>query len=389
VEFAVLSLTTNLGALSVFDQFVFAEPFACALETSANDGLGDGTAEWPGQCPGTYVNPIGSSGGTVIDNAIGFVKKRISLELNIAGITLTNLALVEDEDFPDIQGGTNHEHDHFVPGEPYHVGATDSIVDNATPTFGFGDVIAISGQTVSGITVSGSTTFCAGQRNYIKKRNWQYEVNKACTAAFGGAGPEIEGGAKTPILFEEETLDIEGIEVGGVVFDVSTVWRPNLDNGLFTSITASFSVLDMAYVVVSMSSNNITNLSLDEIDVYVTSGNLSLILIDFGGNLSFDLTIATLSVVLNPNQNPADLVISMQFVAGTGITYLSASLGITRGPLSLDTTTTWSGGTGTLEWSSTTFDLSVDGGGGISFGASFTYTPTGMGTTSIELGVIF
>src|SRR5574337_35581 len=94
VEFAILSLTTNLGALAVNDDFVFATPFGCSLVPGT----------WSGQRDGANVGPIGD---------VGFVKKRIELELNIAGITLTNLALFEDVDFPDIQGGSNHEHDHF------------------------------------------------------------------------------------------------------------------------------------------------------------------------------------------------------------------------------------------------------------------------------------
>jgi hypothetical protein len=374
VEFAVLSLTTNLGALSVFDQFVFATPFGCALEAEGN---GSNTAEWSGQCPGTYVEPVGD---------VAFVKKRISLELNIAGITLTNLAIFEDVDFPDIQGGGNHEHDHFAPGDIYYTTDVNSTVDDNTPTYGFGDVISISGQTVSGITVSGSTTFCASKRNYIKKRNWAYEVNKACTASFGNLVDPIEGGAKTPILFEEETLSLSGIEIGGVSFDIDTVWTPG--GGIETDVSASFSVLDLAFVVVTLSSDNLTSLNLSEIDVFVSSGNLSLIAVDFGGDLNFDLTILTFSVVLNPNQNPADLVVTLITAAGYGLVELDMSLGITRGPLSLDTTTTFEGA-GYLEWTGTSFDLSVDSGGGLDFGASFFYGPDGMGTISINLGVLF
>ena len=382
VEFSILSLTTNLGALSVFDEFVFAAPFGCTNFPATNS-----------QCAGGDVSPIGASGGhNVVDNSIGFVKKRIELELNIAGITLTNLAIFEDVDFPDIQGGgatSPHDHDHFVPGSAtgvYFVDQVDSVVDNQTPTFGFGDVISITGQTVSGITVSGSTAICASGRNYIKKRNWKYEVNKACTAQFGMNTTPIESGAKTPLLFEEETLDVEGIEVGGVTIDVSTTFKPL--GPIDSTITASFSVLDLANVVATLTSDNITNLTLSKITLAITSGNLSIDLVDTKGDLSIDQTTATLSVVLNPNQNPADFVASITTKAGTGVTSLSLSLGISRGALSLDTATTFSG-SGTLAWSKTSFDLGVDGGGGITFGASFSYGPTGMGDASITLGVVF
>jgi len=253
---------------------------------------------------------------------------------------------------------------------------------------------------VSGITVTGSTAICASGRNVIKKRSWPYEVNKACTATFGNLTTEIEGGAKTPLLFEEETLSIEGVEVGSVTLDAYTSWHPNDANGFTTDIVASFSLLDLADVVVTLTSNNITNLSLDEIDIVVSSGNLTIILVDVGGDLQIDLTEAVLAVVLNPNQNPADLVIDIVVCGDTavaaiicgdpGLASASFSLGISRGALSLDTTTEFvATGGGTLEWNSTSFSLSVDTGSGISFGAEFEYTPFGMGTTSIQLGVVF
>jgi len=313
------------------------------------------------------------------------------MELNIAGITLTNLALFEDVDFPDINKSESHTHDHYGVGGTYNVGQTNGQVNDQTPTYGFGDVITLSGQTVSGITVTGSTTICASGTNTIKKRSWPYEVNKACTASIGNILEEegsIEDGAKTPLLFEEETLSVEGVVVGSVTLDVYTEWHPNDDNGFFTEIVASFSLLDLADVVVTLSSNNITNLSIDEIDIVVSSGNLTLVLVDDGGNLSIDETTAVLSVVLNPNQNPADLTIVIVAEEGTGVTLAAFSLGISRGALSLDTTTVFAGA-GALDWVGTSFSLSVDTGSGISFGAEFEYTPGGMGETTIELGVTF
>ena len=374
VEFAVLSLTTNLGALAVFDQFVFAEPFGCFAFPAT------------GQCSGQLVAPIGDGDGDgVIDRAVGFVKKRIQLELNIAGITLTNLALFEDVDFPDIQGGGDHEHDHFDTVTPYFVGQINETVDDQTPTFGFGDVISISGQTVSGITVTGATALCASGRNYIKKRSWTWEVNEACTAGFGNGTTPLEGGAKTPLLFEQEDLTISGIEVGGVTFDISTTFVPL--NPISSVITASTNVLDLADLTLTFTSNNITNLSLSSITAVLVSGNLVLVLVDFGGDLSLDLSIATLSVVLNPNQNPADFSVSLS-ANNAGLSSAAFTLGISRGAINLDSTTTFSGA-GTLSWSSTSFSIDVDGGGGINFGADFSYTPTGMGPTSISLGITF
>jgi hypothetical protein len=391
VEFAVLSLNTNLGALNVSDEFVFASPFACDIFPAGVSDFGGIV----GQCAGNAVTPIGDADGDgVIDNAVGFVKKRIGLELNIAGITINNLAIFEDVDFPDIQGinpGTglnDHEHDHFGTGTPYFLNGVNSVVDDQTPTFGFGDVITLTGQTVSGITLSGSTFLCADQRNYIKKRSWNYEVNEACTAQFGQPGGTVlEDGAKTPLLFEKETLSISGVEIGGVSLSIDTTFVPL--QPVISEITASMALLDLADVTVSLLSDNITALSIGSIVINVSSGNFALSLLDFGGDLDIDIYIATLSTVLNANQNPADFSVTAIGINGVGLVRLDFNLGISRGPFNFSSRSSFTGGNADLNWSSTTFNVDMDLDTGLSFGANFNYTPLGMGTTSISLGVTF
>ena len=380
VEFAILNLNTSLGALQVNDQFVFAEPFACTSFPAA------------GQCSGENVIAIGDGDGDgVVDRAVGFVKKRIGLELNIAGITLNNLAIFEDVDFPDIQGGGGHEHDHFdgtsAGQTTYNVGAINSTVDDQTPTFGFGDVISVSGQTVSGITVTGSTAFCASGRNYIKKRSFQWEVNKACTAGFGNGSTPVEGGAKSPVLFEREDLTISGVELGGISFDLTTVFIPL--QPLSSTLNASFNLLDLADITATLTSTNITNLSFNSLSIAVTSGNLTVALVDNNGDFQFDGTSSSLSLVLNPNQNPADLTISLVSDAN-GLSSASFALGISRGILNLDTSNVFVGdGSGNLDWAATTFVLSVDYGNGFALSAVAGFSPAGLGTVNINMGVTF
>lgn len=397
VEFAVLSLRTSLGALSVDDEFVFAAPFGCA--------------DWPEDavCSGANVIPVGDEDGDgVVDNGVGFVKKRINLQLTIAGISLENLAIFEDVDFPDIDNDDDggHEHDHFGPlaaagsdgpivGPTYNTSDTNSTVNDATPTFGFGDVITISGETVSGISVTGSTAICAGGTNTIKKKSWQYEVNSACTASFGGAlgavsddeDIAIEGGAKTPLLFESETLTLSNIEVGGITFAFTTVFKPG--EPLEAEGTASFNVLGLADIVVSFSSSNITNLTLSEIVATIISDKITIVLTDTDGDLTVDTTEATLVVTLNPNQNEATLTASITTEKDTGVTDASFALSISRTILTLSTTSSFAGDSGELAWDETSFSMSVDGGAGISFSFNTSYTPTGMGATSIKLTVGF
>lgn len=379
VEFAIIGVNTSLGALQVDDDFVYASPFGC---TSFPGGLG-------GQCAGQNVFVMGDGDNDgIVDGAVGFVKKRIELELNIAGITINNLALFEDVDFPDINNSVflPHEHDHFsVPGTPYFLASTDGIVDNQTPTFGFGDVITLSGQTVSGITVTGRTAFCADGFNTIKKRSWPWEVNKACTSQFGQDTTPLEGGAKTPLLFEREDLIISGVEVGGVSFTISTTFRPL--KPISSVITANFQILDLAFVSVRLTSDNITDLSLSRIVTVVSSGNLDVTLIDFGGDLQVDLLAFTLALTINQNQNPADLVISV--VTGeNGLEEAVFALGLTRGVLALDSATVFVGN-GDLTWAGTSITLSVDQGIGFVVSAGTVFTPGGMGAVEMNLGFTF
>jgi len=394
IEFAIINLNTNLGALQVNDQFVFAEPFACTLFTGGAVSNSNTTAagSLAGQCPGNNVVAIGDGDGNgIADSEVGFVKKRIGLELNIAGITINNLAIFEDVDFPDIQGiggGGTHEHDHFDGTLLYDLSNVNSIVDDQTPTFGFGDVISISGQTVSGITVTGLTAFCASGRNFIKKRSFDWEVNKACSAGFGNGSTPLEGGAKTPLLFELEQLWIEGIELGGIAIDIHTDFVPL--KPISSVIEASFTILDLADVQVQLMSMNITQLEMSTITASVSSGNLTVSLIDTTGDLRADATRATLSLVLNPNQNPADMTITLETGAGGGFTLVSFAFGISRGILSLDTLTTFTGdGSGNLDWTGTNFALNVDYGNGFVLSSNALFSQFGLGEVDFNIGITF
>jgi len=380
VEFAVLSLTTNLGALSVFDQFVFAPPFGCDSFPSTNS-----------QCAGQFVGPIGSSNGSTVDNAVGFVKKRVEMELNIAGITLNNLAIFEDVDFPDIHGPDSdpgdHEHDHFTTSDLYDLSTSDNTIDNSVPTFGFGDVITLSGQTVSGISVTNITGICADTQtvNRIKKRSFAGEVNKYCAGNAGSANEETN---EALLAFEVEKILIEGVELGGLTIDTELEFRPGLP--VSADFDVSFSVAGLANVVVNASSSNITNLSLDPLTVVVAADNLTLSLVDNEGDLEFDQVSASFALTLNPNQNPASLSVLVITDRDTGLSFLQGTLTVSRSGLTLSSTTSWvdTNDDGELTWNTTTFSLSAEAGA-LNFGADLGYRGSGMFNGEVSLGIVF
>ncbi len=388
VEFAILSLTTNLGALSVFDQFVFAPPFGCDAFSAGGGDNTSGTVI--GQCAGQFVGPIGDADGDgESDNAVGFVKKRVEMELNIAGITLNNLALLEDVDFPDIHGagGGTHEHDHFLASETYNFAGgtdgTDNIIDNNVPTFGFGDVITLSGQTVSGISVTNIAGICADAQdvNRIKKRSFTGEVDNACA----GDSDAIDGTSEALLAFTVEKILIEGVEIGGVTIDTALEFRPG--EGVSANFTLGFSVAGLANVTVFASSDNITNLTMSQITTVVSADNLTLTLVDNGGDLTIDTVTGTFAVTLNPNQNPASLSTVIETSQGVGVTDLQTTLTVSRSGLTLSSTTAWSGD-GSLDWAFTSFSLSAEAGA-LNFGADMSFSSTGMSGAAINLGIVF
>lgn len=393
VEFAIINFDTFIGALQLDAKLIFAEPFGCTLFADPVGNEPD--ANVVGQCPGPFVVPLGDGNGDgVLDREVGFVAQRLETEINIAGITLNNLAIFEDVDFPDIQGrnpvtgATNdHEHDHFNGTVLYDLSGFDGIVDNQTPTFGFGDVISISGQTVSGITVSGSTALCSNPMLtlYIKKRNFPTEVNKACTSQFGNNAAPLEGGAKTPLVFEKETLSVEGVQLGGILLNFNTIFLPL--NPIATVIDASFNLFNLADVTAQLSSDNITSLSLDQIVITISSPNLVISLVDLGGDLTIDATRVVFNVII-PN---FDLTFVLQSDT-SGLTFAEFSAGSSFGGINFHTTTTFrpkGGPVGQLTWDQTSFGIHHQAGP-FNFGGWFKFsTMTGLEYIKFKVGVDF
>jgi len=391
LEFAVVTLGTNLGALAIQDQFVFAPPFGCSAPgwIGVAAGLSDNTdGGIAGQCPPMFVSPIGSS--ALAENAAGiaFVKKRVDMQLDIAGISLGVLALFEDVDFPDIHGakstaligaadGSDHEHDHFLASDLYFVGANDTTVDNQTPSFGFGAILTLNGQTVSGITVTGITGICAdnAQKNRIKKRKFEGEVDKACVS---DSGPMF--------AFNVEKLHIEGIKLGGVNISNWLEFRPALPTS--GTLDLSFSVAGLADAKATFMSQNLLSFVIDLITVSFASPNFSLVMEDVNADLKFDRGTAKLSLTLNPNQNPAAFTTTTVAESGIGVTSELLELTITRAGLTMNLATQFvQNGTG-LSWDNTNFLMSTKLDS-MTFSSDVLISSTGLRSGTLNLSVNF
>lgn len=391
LEFATLSVGTNLGALTLQDQFVFAPPFGCSAPTwlGVAGGVSNGTdGGIAGQCPGGFVAGIGTTTGAPDNGAIAFVKKRVDMQVDIAGISIGVLALFEDVDFPDIHGaqsealigdasGSDHDHDHFRADDLYYVSMHDAVVDNQTPSFGFGTVLTVVGQTVSGITVTNIAGLCADPmlNNRIKKRKFAGEVNKGCVSEDG------------PLFtFDIEKLIIEGVEVGGVSFSTLLLFKPL--QPVSGTIEMSFSLAGLADVKGTFESDNLLSLMIDSITVSLTAGNFSLLLEDLDANLQIDRSTAHVSLTLNPNQNPAAFASTTVAEAGIGVTSQAFELTVTRSGLTIALTAQFLHNGTNLSWDNTTFTLSAKLNV-LTFSSNVAFDTTGLRVAKLNLSVGF
>ncbi len=391
VEFAIVSVSTNLGALTLADQFVFAQPFGCneaswvGVLAGASDDSDGGIV---GQCRPQFVAPIGSSDGETNDAAVGFVKKRVDIGLDIAGVGFGMLALFEDVDFPDIHGacslsgvgcagGSDHEHDHFRAADLYFVGAHDNVVDNQTPSYGFGAVFTITGQTVSGISFTNITGICADNqvKNRIKKRSFPGEVDRDCVTEGGPA-----------FTFTVEKIHVEGIEIGGLGASFWLEFRPFQPASAILDV--SFSLAGLAEVTAEFETDNVISLLIDRITIHLVADNFTLLLEDTDADLEIDKTTATFSLTLNPNQNPARFSSVTVAEKGIGLTSQSLELSVTRSGLTVNLLTRLLHDGVRLAWHDTTFNLSTQANV-LVFGAQIAFTERGLEEGKLSLSVDF
>jgi len=358
VEFVILRLGTTLGALAASDTFVFATPF---YNTSSTDPI---TAE--------EIHPTRSPGSTT-NNGPSFVKQRLTLTLNVAGLTLGHLVIFEDVDFPNPLKYINLT---------YNANGMDAVVDtggrglaNQTPSFGLGDVITVEGQTLGGVTIGSSTGICVRlEHNVIKGRNWPESVDPAC-------------GTRSPLLFGFERVRVDNVKLGKATLNGELFWRPSTT---LAKGALSFNVFNKADMVLTLGSNNVTQLKLDAVRVDVTSGSLRFSAFDFNGDLSFDLVQTALDVTLNPKRSPASLRLAGSTVTGRGLVFGEVALSVKKDVFTYTLATvfdTAAGGTG-VSWGHTRFDLSAKVGT-VNVELKSTVSASGLRRAALKFGLIF
>lgn len=183
LEHTILTLGATIGEIDLISEIWFATPFEAVVDVNNH--------------PNVVMIPPGE---------ILFVKKRFTTIANIGGVTLRNLAMFEDVTFPNPNadyGSSDCDGDGDVEGTCVKGVETNPATQYQTQSFAFGDIITLTGQTTSGVTVTSEIGICATRAsNSVKK-----------FSAVGSVNPECHSQPKPEILFDSTSLSISGIPI--------------------------------------------------------------------------------------------------------------------------------------------------------------------------------
>jgi len=216
-----------------------------------------------------------------------FIKQRVTTAFNFGGVTLENLAIFEDTNFPQ------------------------------SPAYAFGDVFTISGQTTSGVSVEAQTGICVDTDvNSIKKHTWSFSVVSACHQE-----------PKPDLLYTYEKLTVNGIPIapeitGRAVIECVQVQACELTQTILVAggvvpVSATFTIQDLF------------TLELGTLQLRLTSGpgSLSVSFSDLG---EIDSIAIDLAPTINADTNPATLSIDADLDPGAGLTDGAIGIEVTR-----------------------------------------------------------
>jgi hypothetical protein len=326
----ILSVATTVGFIDIDDRFVFAQPFGA---------ITDGSGMRNFAC---FENAVDSG---VCD--LFFVKKRVEVSIPISGVTLSNLALLEDINFPECN---------VVPLETCVAKPQSGVYTAQSQAFAFGDLIEISGQTPSGITVTGRTGICfQNKSNLIKKHFFIGTVNPDCVEGAQTPSP------KPPLFFDFESLSIEGVPLAADILMSTTVFcsQPTYACTFGVSLTFSGAVI-FNPITLSLSFSTVTGpFTFGGLSLSLPAG-VATITITFDAAFNLTSITASLNATINPDTKPGTLTATVTLIPGTGLTSMTLRLAVTRSGLTFSAVAAFSGTPVVL--TRVTFNLSAAAG---------------------------
>jgi hypothetical protein len=251
-----------------------------------------------------------------------FLKKQVTTEIFFGGISIENVATVED---------------------------TAAFISQTT-AYAFGDIVTIVGSTPSGITVASQTSICKERvANVIKKHVIApYSVNPHCATE-----------PKPDLLFDFDRLTISNVPIAP---DVSA-------SAVIDCVRINACVLTTTFTITGGAVPFQTQLSFRDaltairwngatITFSFPSGTVSII---FGADALIAQIRGVLAVTLNPAANPADFTLRWTVIPGLGLTDAVIGLAITRGAIRFSARADYGGGP-PLRFEELFFDLTVVAG---------------------------
>ena len=281
-------------------------------------------------------------------DSLHFIKKIVRASIQLGGVSFTNVATFED---------------------------TNAFISQST-AYAFGDVISLAGQTPSGVSISASAGFCMQLiPNSIKKHFAisPYSVNPDCATE-----------PKPDLLFDFEIVNISGVPVAPNVTGSATITCITI-NACSLVTTFAFAGGPIPFST-SFTFTDLLSLSFGGAVINLTSGAGTLSL-EVGPDGSLGIVGVSVVAVLNPDTNPATLVLAAEAVPGVGLTDAVVQLSIQRAGLSLGITAVFTGGP-PAQFSGITFSLDVPGPL-LSIEAQSTFNNAGLVLAEIWLTVVF
>jgi len=377
IEHILTTLKATLGALNISDNFFFAIPYGVdnLIITNGANQVDTETA-W-----------------TIITNNLLFVKKIVNMSISIAGITLSNQAEIGDYTFPvgpytfpcaEVYGGK-------CPLLPPQANYAANGYTAASQHYAFGDALTISGQTVSGITVTNVTWIDLNTSWYesFKKISLKGKICRGAGEKLSLIGLPIAAG-----ITANETLNFKLVQAG-LTEPADLLACSSL--APFAASTTVNITSALGNFMVNLLSNIPTTTIFQGVTVSFATGPLSIV-------QEFDLTLAALDTqasldfTLNPDSNPASVSLTAILCqkagvgpitgivcGGAGLQELDVSFGVQRSGVNLQVDSTFTG-LGLVTLSS--LDFVVSGAAGpVSIGVDLSVIPAWSG--SFNFGVNF
>jgi hypothetical protein len=295
-------------------------------------------------------------------DTLHFIKKRVTASVSLGGVTFTNLAVIEDVNAFGALAGMPVA---VPPVAPTTVPGLGILLPQSS-IYAFGDILTVSGQTPSGIGLTFQTAICMeATPNLIKKH----------FLAPNSINPECVSFPKPDLLFDFETISITGVPIAAGVTASGTVSCVTITACvLTTSFTFNTPSVPIPFTS-TFSFTDLTSLAFSGADLVFNAGAGTLVIsIDPTGTIA--ATSVTINATLNPDTNPATLIIAGTIVPGTGLTSAVVEFAITRLGFTMSATASFGGGP-PATFQGISFNVDVPGGL-VNFEASTTFTLTGM-----------